>query len=214
MDFVEVPEIKDQQGNDWNYIFVIVCRNSGFIEAIPCNKRGLTAQKAAELFLNHCVKFNGLPNEILSDNDHLITSHFFTTLCELTGIEQHSSIIYRPQGNGRAEAAVRTVVSMLRRAVTALKCNWLTALPWTVYQINALPGVILPHSPFKIVFGRDPIMVGDIPSLQRVRSSVSCEEWFTKLNKLRKEVKEKISQIHNKLSSQFQKEHPRPLYEV
>jgi transposase InsO family protein len=212
MDFLEVPEIKDKQGNSWNYIFVIVCRSSGFIEAIPCNKRGLTAEIAAGLFLNTCVKFMGIPNEILTDQDHLITSHFFTTLCELTGIEQHSSIIYRPQGNGRAEAAVKAVVSMLRRTVTALNCKWLTALPWALNQINSLPGLLLDYSPYKIVFGREPICVGDIPSTLRTRTSVSCEEWFEKLQKLRKDVQQKVTSIHEKLSTQFRNEHPRHIY--
>ena len=56
----------------------------------------------------------GLPNEIVSDQDHLISSKFFQTLCGLVGIDQHFSIIYRPKGNGRAEAAVKAIVNILR----------------------------------------------------------------------------------------------------
>ena len=101
--------------------------------AIPCKKEGLTAKKVAVLFLNNCVAFMGLPNEIVSDNDHLISSFFFTTLCELVGIEQHFSIIYRPKGNGRAEAAVKAVVSMLRTVLTDHATTWITVLPWVVF---------------------------------------------------------------------------------
>ena len=216
MDFVDLPEITTKSGEIYNYAFVIVCRLSGFVEAIPCNKRGLTAEVAAELFLINCVKFMGLPNEILSDNDHLITSHFFTTLCELTGVEQHSSIIYRPQGNGRAEAAVKAVVSMLRKLCTSLrepKCNWYMALPWALHQINSLPGLLLHYSPFKIVFGRDPTCVGDVPASRRTRSSASCESWFANLQKLRKKVQELVTKIHQERSSEFRKKHSNPVYQ-
>ena len=103
MDFVDLEKCKSPDGNLYDCAFVIVCRLSGYIVAIPCKKEGLTAKRLAELFLSNCVNFMGLPNEIVSDNDHLISSSFFKTLCELVGIEQHFSIIYRPKGNGRAE---------------------------------------------------------------------------------------------------------------
>ena len=101
MDFLSLPECKDRE-NIYDYCFVIVDRLSGYIHAIPCRKLGLTAPLAAELFLRHCVSFMGLPFEILSDNDTLITSEFFTSLCETLGITQFRSVIYRPKGNGRA----------------------------------------------------------------------------------------------------------------
>ena len=59
----------------------------------------------------------GLPNEIVSDRDHLISSNLSTTLCGLVGVEQHFSIDYRPKGNGRAEAAVKAIVNVLRMAL-------------------------------------------------------------------------------------------------
>ena len=213
MDFLDVPEVTDSHGNCWNYIFVIVCRTSGYIDAIPCQKSGLTAQRVAEMFLTQCVKYMGIPNEILSDNDHLITSHFFTTLCELTGIEQHSSIIYRPQGNGRAEAAVKAVVAMLRKAVLQLRQTWLIALPWALHQINTLPGLLLCYSPYMIVFGREPICLGDIPSSKRSRVSVSCEAWFDRIVRLRTKVRQLVTDIHMRRHAKFLRDHPSPTYE-
>ena len=55
--------------NPMTLFFVIVCRLSGFVFAIPCAARGLDAQKCAKLFLERCVVFTGLPNEIMLDND-------------------------------------------------------------------------------------------------------------------------------------------------
>ena len=77
-DFLQLDPCQDDEGNTFDYIFVIVCRLSGFVMGIPCRKSGLTAEKAANLFLRHVVAFFGLPHEILSDNDHLINSKFLT----------------------------------------------------------------------------------------------------------------------------------------
>lgn len=132
--------------------------------ALPCLKKGLTAQKLAKLYLERCVALMGLPNEVLSDNDHLITSFFFRTLFEMSGVEQHSSVVYRPRGNGRAETAVKSVIEMLRRALVEQDKPWIDVLPWVMYQLNDLPGVDDKHSPHKIVFGRDPVGLGDIPA--------------------------------------------------
>ena len=70
----------------------------------------MTAEKAARLFLNHVVANFGLTHEIMSDNDHLINSKFFNTLCSISGVTHHTSILYRPRGNGRAETGVRLIV--------------------------------------------------------------------------------------------------------
>jgi len=213
MDFLELEPCTGSDGKEYNYVWVIVCRLSGYILAIPCQKTGLTAISLAQLFLERCIPFMGIPNEIISDQDHLISSKFFSTLCGLLGIEQHFSIIYRPKGNGRAEAAVRTIVQMLRLALADKGKTWIQALPWALFQQNSLPGIVLPHSPHKIVFGREPPGVGDIPSCRPQSVSVSCEEWFDKIDSFRKSVQEKVTQIHDRLRSTFMKDFSSSVYE-
>lgn len=201
MDFVAIPEVKDSNGQSYDCAFVIVCRLSGYIMAIPCLKRGLTAEKVATLFLERCVALMGIPNEILSDNDHLICSKFFVTLCQLAGIEQHSAIVYRPKGNGRAEIAVKSVIEMLRRV---LALSDLT---------NDLPGVDGKCSPHKIVFGRDPIGFGAVPACLGQRHNASAEIWFAELQQLRLEVQKRISDQHQKLHDYFSKKFKNFVYE-
>jgi hypothetical protein len=157
MDFVQLPECQDIDGTAYDQILVIVCRLSGFVLGIPCKKDGLTAEKLAFLFLRQVVAIFGLPHEIMSDCDHLINSSFMNTLCALSGITQHTSIIYRPRGNGRAETGVRLVIEMLRRALAESQVPWIQALPWAIWQLNDLPGVDGKHSPHVLVFGREAI---------------------------------------------------------
>ena len=91
IDFVDLPLVK-MEAEDFDCAMVIVCRLSGYIMAIPCLKKGLTAKQAALLFWRNCVHIMGLPVKIFSDKDHLIQSNFFTTLVALSGVSQYHSI--------------------------------------------------------------------------------------------------------------------------
>ena len=76
--------------------FVVVCQLTGYVMAVPCSKT-ITAPQLAELYLERVVGVMGLPHEFFSDHDHIITKEFFTTLCELSGVQQKQSPVYRPR---------------------------------------------------------------------------------------------------------------------
>ena len=193
IDFTEMPAVKIE-GVQYDYLMVIVCRLSGYTMAVPYRKKGLTAEKAAALFLQNCVHIFGLPAEILSDVDHLITSHFFTCLCQQSGIRQHQSVIYRPKGNGRAETAVRLTIKSLRKILCAVShdsVNWVTALPIALWNSNDLPGVYNPYSPHCLVFGRNPIAFGDLPPMEEPQDCPDAVGYFEFRKKIRRETQEK-----------------------
>ena len=204
MDFLDLPKCQGPDGAEYDYVLVVVCRLSGYVLAFPCLKAGLTAERLARLYMEKFVALIGLPHEIMSDNDHLITSKFFTTLCQCAGISQLTSILYRPRGNGRAEAAVRHVVEILRRSLAMAKENWVVTLPWALFTLNDLPGVLGRHSPYKIVFGRNAIALGDLEPLRSLpQVSPGGEKWFEDLFAMRKEVQRQVTNIHEKLHRQY-----------
>ena len=135
---------------------VIVCQLTGYVLDIPCCKEGLTSPKAAELFLHRCGFFMGPPREVQADNQSIISSTFSNALCNLAGIEQAKSIIYRPKSNGRAERAVESTIDTLRQYLFSRKVSWLGALPMALWGLKELPGAVTPYSPHLLVNGRDP----------------------------------------------------------
>ena len=64
------------------------------------------------------------------------------------------------------------------------------------------------------MFGRDPPYIGDIPSLELTHVSVDCERWFEDLDKLRKSVQPNVTRVHERMSSNFQRSHGRPEYQI
>ena len=165
-DFVELPEVCNQSTKTEflaNYAMVIVCRLTGYVIAIACCKQGLTSRKGAELFLHRCGVFMGFPRKIEADNQSIISSTLFNVLCILAGIEQAKSIIYRPKSNGRAARAVQSTINTLQQYLLSRDVSWLEALALALWGLNDLPGPVTPYSPHRLVFGRDPIGVGDLP---------------------------------------------------
>ena len=166
IDFVSLPEVKHPEtGVQVDDAMVISCGLTGCILAIPCRQEGLTSHKAAALLLHYCAFFTGMPREMHSDNQSIISSEFFDALCGLAGITQAKSIVYRPQSNGRAERAVQSIINALRLYLVLRKLDWVYALPFALWGLNDLLGPIAPYSPHRLVFGRDPIGFGEVTPL-------------------------------------------------
>ena len=75
IDFVSLPEVTSA-GQVYDQCMVIVDRLTGYLTAVPCRAQGLDVKAAADLFLQRCLFFTGVPKEIMSDNDNVITSDF------------------------------------------------------------------------------------------------------------------------------------------
>ena len=209
MDFLSLPKVTSETGAVYDTVFVIVDRLSGYIQGIPCLKAGLDAEDCARLFLQNCVCLMGVPLDILSDNDKLITSKFFMTLCESLGIEQHSAVIYRPKGNGRAERAVKSVINILRLTLTGIKdsLKWADVLPWACFLQNSMPGVVSDYSPHRIVFGRELVLPGELPKQDPTVQSVSGKDWFDKVERSRKLVRDRLVAVHDRERTLYLKSH-------
>ena len=155
IDVCKLPEcLQKSTGKKVDYLMVIVCRQTGYVLAIPCQERGSDSKTAASLFLDRCVHMFGLPNEFICDNASIINSEVLKDLFAMIGIEQHSSVAYRPQSNGSAKRAVQSIVNSLRQYLEQRggsgKHSWVESLPLALWALNDLPGpsVGIPHIDF------------------------------------------------------------------
>ena len=94
MDFVSLPEVKHREARvNVDYAMVVVCRLTGYLLAIPCKQDGPASHKVAALFLHYCAFFKGIPREMHSDKQSIISPEFFDTLCGVAGISQANYIL-------------------------------------------------------------------------------------------------------------------------
>ena len=86
----------------------------------------------------------GLPRQFQAENQSVISSTFFNALCNLVGIGQAKSVIYRRKFNHRAERAVQSTINTMRQYLFSSKVSWLEALPLALRGLNDLPGAVAP----------------------------------------------------------------------
>ena len=103
---------------------------------------------------------------------------------------------------------MQSTVIALRQYLLSRKMNSLQALPLALWGLNDLPGAVSPYSPHRLVFGRDPLGVADLPP---VVDSEGCEDAtkdFPRVAAERELVQEKLQAIHKKQLDKFLEQHP------
>ena len=210
MDFVDLPP-RTVDSVLYDYAFVCVCRLTGYVISVPCQKT-IDARQLARLFLTRVMPVTGIPDKIFSDRDKLITSSLFTTLSELSGIEMSQLAAYRPQANGRAENAVHMVIQSLRKVIAQSgKKNWPELLPLALWTLNDLPGPA-GYSPHRLVFGHEPMGLGDCPPISPTAGCEDALQFFERLISERKLVQKRLTDIHRKAMEEYRRLHPITVY--
>ena len=164
----------------YHSMFIVVCRLTGYILIIPFNTH-ITAEELARHFLQQVVCFFGLPQEVYSDQDHLVNSKFFQTYAQMSGIESVQSSAHQSQANARAENAVQLAICSLRKVLVYKQAtNWLELLPLALWCLNDLPGPA-GLSAHRLVFGRVPIVFGECPPVSVAQGSEDARTFFQRL---------------------------------
>ena len=171
---------------------VIVCLQTRYVLAIPCQEKGLDSKNAASLFLDRCVHMFGLPKKFICDNASIINSEFVKNLFAMSGVEQYSSVAYRPQSNGRAERAVQSIVNSLRQYLEqrrgSSKQSWVESLPLAFWALNDLPGAVSGFCPHQLLFGRDAVGWADCLPVSLQDGAEDAGQFFGRMLDERAEV--------------------------
>ena len=207
LDVFAMPNVK-WQGIMYDQILLCVDRLSGWVIARPCQKLGLTAEKAAHLILENGWETFGIPSIITSDRGAQFVGQWWKTMCARLGIRQAYSQAYRPQANGRAEVAGKTLIQTLRKIWIHEKINWVEALPRVLRIYHDKPGETV-VSPFQIVFGRERNLAG-VP----YTPPKDCEEaqaFFTRMEALDLQLSKVLNEKHKAAEEKSNKNRSCPL---
>ena len=192
IDIFSLPEV-EWLGQSYDAMVVCVDRLSGWIIAKPTQKEGLTSEKAAHLMLDDGWNIYGIPSVITSDQGPQFTGAWWRTLCQRLGVRQAFSQAHRPQANGRAEVAGKTLITILRKLNAEKEINWVEALPRALRIHHDMPnnsGL----SPYRIVFGRDRALAG-LPR-QQGRQAEDAESFLDRMEEIDRQVKDAMEEVH------------------
>jgi hypothetical protein len=77
----------------------------------------------------------------------------------LTGTKLFMSSVFHPQMDGQTEAANRVIVMYLHCFTGECPRQWLCWLSWAEYTYNTVFQSSLRETPFRVVYGHDPLTI-------------------------------------------------------
>ncbi|WVY91245.1 hypothetical protein V8G54_036759 [Vigna mungo] len=142
--------------NGFTVILVVVDRLSKYGHFSPL-KADYSSKSVVENFVKSVVKLHGILKTIVSDRDKVFLSHFWQQLFKLSGTSLHMSTAYHPPSDGQSKSLNKCLEMYLRCFTYESPKDWAKLLPWAEYWYNTSYHHSYGMTPFKIVYGRDPL---------------------------------------------------------
>ncbi len=136
-------------------IVVFVDRLSKMVHFVPTTTT-VGAEKLANIFHDNVIKLHGLPEEIVSDRDPRMTSHFWRQLMAKMGSKLSMSSAFHPQTDGQTERMNRILEDMLRNYVDPTQKDWDQHLASAEFAVNNAYHRGMRATPFFLNYGRHP----------------------------------------------------------
>lgn len=146
------PLPTSKKGN--KYILIAVDNCSKWPECAAFDR--LDADTVCRFFADRVVSNHGVPSVVVTDNGTEYNNTTFNAMLTSLGCQHKFSPSYHPQGNGMAEAVVKTVVVALQRCVAQDPTSWCEKLPMVLLGMRAARHSTHNYSPFYVCCGRHP----------------------------------------------------------
>lgn len=165
LDFLDLP--MSSRGHD--AALTVVDTFSNYTHIIPTT-RAATAEEAATLFVEEVVRLHGVPKALISDRDSRFTSALWQDLWRQLGTTLRMTTAHRPQADGRAERANRTVQTALRAVCNSNGTDWDAPHVRSMLELglNSKVNPSTGMTPFQAVQGYEPLtptaLVADTPT--------------------------------------------------
>jgi hypothetical protein len=100
------------------------------------------------------------------------------------------SLAFNPQTDGQSEVVNKVIIMYLRCLVGDRPRSWLQWLPWTEFCYNSSYHTALKCSPFKVVYGRDPLaLISYQPGASKV---AAVEKQLMMRDEFLREIKDRL----------------------
>ena len=181
------------------YIVVFHDYLSRWVEAfaLPDQK----AETVCKVLCDEVICRYGVPRRILSDNGPNFVALLTRRVYEVFGIHPQFASAYHPQTNGLAERFNSTLQQMLSCLVANRPTDWARLLPYVLFAYRTAVQASTQLSPFKVLFGREPVLPADVAHLLPPREQDRID-WSA-------DERRALQELENKLSTfwQLAKEH-------
>ena len=137
----------------FDHVLVLEDRFTRFCALYPMKgAEAATMAKNVEKF----VTIFGFPTIWASDNGPEFRNRLVEALCHVYDTKKEFSLAYHPQKQGGVERKNRTLIQELAKKCLQFGSKWSEHLKWIEFALNYSPHRALGHSPYAMMFGRDP----------------------------------------------------------
>jgi transposase InsO family protein len=137
----------------YNYVLIVVDAMTRFICLEPLTDLG--AKTVAQAFMKICCRI-GFPSAVFMDNGTELKNETLQEVLKEVGASMNTSAPYHHRGNGMAEAAVKTVSTVLKKMLEKENREfWHNYLPFVEYFCNNRITELTNSKPFNLMFGRE-----------------------------------------------------------
>lgn len=163
MDFItDLPISKDEKGNEYDSVLVIVDRFTKYVQYVPTTKT-ITSRALAEVIKTKCFLKVGQPTTLITDRGSVFTSQYWSDLCFYLRVDHRFSTAFHPQTDGQTERQNQTLETFLRMYLNYQQNNWCELLPYAEYAYNSKVHATTKASPIQLAFGVEPQSFDGIP---------------------------------------------------
>jgi len=142
-------------------IFVVVDHFSKMAHFIPCHNVD-DASNVAKLFFKEVVHLHGLPKTIVFDKDTKFLNHFWRTLWSQLETKLSFFTTCHSQTDGQTKVVNTSLSTLLRVVVKGNHKSWDEYLPQIEFAYNCVVHCTTKLSPFKVIYGFNPITPLDL----------------------------------------------------
>jgi transposase InsO family protein len=163
----------------FKYIVVFIDYFTRWVIAIPVEDQ--TTETIARLLLDHVVCKHGVPRRLLSDRGSNYIAKLANEVYVLMGILKLNTTAFRPQTNGLVERFNHTIVQILSLICDVRNDNWDEYVQPATFAYNTSIQDTLQEAPFRLLYGRDAVMPGDIMLTHDETHFRSRQDWINVL---------------------------------
>jgi len=135
-------------------ILVVVDCFTKMAHFIPLRKKD--SPTVARAYLENVWKYQGFPEDVVSDRDSTFTGSFCTDLYNFLGIKRSMSTAYHPQTDGQTERINEVIESYLRSYCNYEQNDWASMLAMAEYAYNNSKHSSTKIPPFYTNYGFEP----------------------------------------------------------
>ena len=203
-----------QKGNTYIIVATDYFTKWAIVKAIPA----ATKENAADFLINEVICKYGAIGRLLSDRGKQFLSGLSQQIYKMFGIKHLTTSSYHPQTNGLTEKYNQTLAKMISSYVNKSQDLWDENLQMITFGYNTSLNNTTGFSPYKLLFGRDPVLPPDITTGAQYSGYENERQLLTATENSLKELHKLVFENNKKASERnktyYDRKHREVSYEV